>query len=200
MPSENLRSPLSFVVLALLYEAPAHPYRMHQLIRERGKDRVVNIAQRNSIQQTVNRLARDGLIRADERTEGGSYPARVVYRITVSGTDLLFRWLEDMVARPADEYPRFTAALAFLALAEPASAIRMFEHRRTALLARLGEISASLGAAAEHLHRVLLIEEEYALAMMRAELGWLESVLADLRAGALDWDPARLAATDGGTT
>ena len=37
------RSPLALVVLALLYEAPMHPYRMQQLIKERGKDEVVNV-------------------------------------------------------------------------------------------------------------------------------------------------------------
>ena len=34
------RSPLAFAVLALLIEAPMHPYRMQQLIKSRGKDQV----------------------------------------------------------------------------------------------------------------------------------------------------------------
>ncbi|MGH3933445.1 MAG: hypothetical protein ACRDS1_00435 [Pseudonocardiaceae bacterium] len=56
------RSPLAFVVLALLAEAPMHAYRMQQLIKERGKDRVVNVARRNSVTQAVDLLLRDGSI------------------------------------------------------------------------------------------------------------------------------------------
>ena len=32
------RSPIALAILAMLYEAPMHPYRMQQLIKERGKD------------------------------------------------------------------------------------------------------------------------------------------------------------------
>jgi DNA-binding PadR family transcriptional regulator len=197
VPPESLRSPLSFVVLALLYEAPAHPYRMQHLIRERGKDRVVNVAQRNSVQQTVNRLARDGLIETDGRQDGGTYPARTVYRITRSGTALLFRWLEDMLARPAPEHPRFPAALAFLALTDPPTVLRLLDERRTALLAHHDELATAHTAASEHLARVLLIEDEYALAMIRAELDWLEATIAGLRDGTLTWDTSTLTATEG---
>jgi DNA-binding PadR family transcriptional regulator len=187
------------VVLALLYEEPAHPYRMQQLIRDRGKDRVVNVAQRNSVQQTVNRLARDGLIEVDGRQEVGGYPARTVYRITRSGTELLFRWLADMLASPASEYPRFPAALAFLALTDPATAGRLLAERRAALAARRDELAAALDTASSGLARVLLIEDEYALAMTRAELDWLDATIAQLRDGDLTWDTATLVATRGRT-
>jgi DNA-binding PadR family transcriptional regulator len=199
VPSEDLRSPLSFVVLALLYEEPAHPYRMQQLIRERGKDRVVNVAQRNSVQQTVNRLARDQLIDVDARQDAGGYPARTVYRITPSGTELLFRWLSDMLARPAPEYPRFPAALAFLALTDPATAGQLLAQRRAALAAQRDELAAGLDTASSRLARVLLVEDEYALAMIRAELDWLDATLTGLRDGTLDWDTATLVATQGRT-
>ena len=35
MARQFKRSPLALAILALLYEAPMHPYRMQQLIRER---------------------------------------------------------------------------------------------------------------------------------------------------------------------
>ena len=41
--------------------------------------------------------------------------------------------------------------------------------------------------------RLFLLEEEYRLAMLGAELRWLESVVEDLRAGRLDWDRGGLA-------
>ncbi|HET6319423.1 MAG TPA: PadR family transcriptional regulator, partial [Chloroflexota bacterium] len=58
-----------------------HPYRMQQLIKFRGKDRIANVAQRNSVYQTIDRLLRDGLIciHATDRTQGR--PERTVYAI-----------------------------------------------------------------------------------------------------------------------
>ena len=37
------RSPLALAVLALLHEEPMHPYRMQRLIKDRGKDQVINV-------------------------------------------------------------------------------------------------------------------------------------------------------------
>lgn len=196
MTSETLRAPVTFVVLALLHEAPMHPYRMGQLIRERGKDRVVNVARRNSVQQAVNRLARDGLIQPQSARREGHYPARVVYSITDAGRELLFRWLEEMLARPADEYPRFPAALAFLAMIGPGEAAELLERRRRALIARREELIRSLENPAR-LARVLLIEDEYDLAMTRAELAWLDMIAAQLRDGTLSWDTRALIAHEG---
>lgn len=39
------RSPIALAVLVMLYESPMHPYRMQQLIKERGKDEVINVRQ-----------------------------------------------------------------------------------------------------------------------------------------------------------
>src|SRR5438067_1236045 len=92
------RSPLAVVVLSLLAEEPMHPYRMQQLIKFRGKDRVVNVAQRNSVYQTIDRLLRTGLIavHATDRAEGR--PERTVYAITRLGEQTLRHWLESMLA------------------------------------------------------------------------------------------------------
>jgi len=59
------------VLLASVAEAPMHPYRMQQLIKERGKDKIANVAQRNSVYQTIEHLHRAGLIavRATARDE-----------------------------------------------------------------------------------------------------------------------------------
>ena len=63
MQGEPRRSTLAVVLLALLTEAPMHPYRMQQVIKERGQDQLVNVAQRNSVYQALDRLVRDGLAR-----------------------------------------------------------------------------------------------------------------------------------------
>ena len=62
MNSTVKRSPMALAALAMLYEAPMHPYRMQQLIKERGKDEVINVSQRAGLYQTIRRLEREGLI------------------------------------------------------------------------------------------------------------------------------------------
>jgi DNA-binding PadR family transcriptional regulator len=70
------------VVLALLEEGPMHVYRMHELIKTRGKDTVVNVAQRNSVYQTIARLVRNGLVRLRETSRDEGRPERAVYENT----------------------------------------------------------------------------------------------------------------------
>src|SRR6187402_2714128 len=76
------RSTLGMVLLALLMDGPMHPYRMQQMIKERGQDQLVNVAQRNSVYQALDRLVRDGLARAGGTTRDSGRPERTVYEIT----------------------------------------------------------------------------------------------------------------------
>src|SRR5436190_11458341 len=105
------RSSLALAILALLYEAPMHPYRMQQLIKERDKDEVINVRQRASLYQTIDRLLRDGLIAVQETARTENRPERTVYRLTESGRDTAFSWLQAMLANPAREFPDFPAAV-----------------------------------------------------------------------------------------
>jgi DNA-binding PadR family transcriptional regulator len=185
------RSPLAMVVLAMLVEEPMHAYRMQQLIKERAKDTVVNVAQRNSIYQTIARLLRDGLARVRQTAREENRPERVVYEITPLGRTTLDRWLEVMIGAPAREFPEFPAALSFVMLLSPARARSRLEARREALE---GALAASRDGAkkarAMGLPRLFLLEDEYKDAMRRAEIAWLDRVIADLRAKKLTWSDA----------
>ena len=189
-----LRSPLSLVVLALLFEAPTHPYRMQKLIQERGQDRLVNVKSRNSIQQTVTRLERDGLIASREPERPGGYPQRVVYALTEAGRDALHETLHELLARPSDEYPRFPAALAFAAILSPGTTADLLRDRRERLAATLDAERASARSAAARLPAILLIENDYVRAMREAEIGWLDRTLDALESGRLTWSTEELLA------
>src|SRR3954454_14220736 len=103
------------VLLALLMEALMHPYRMQQMIKERGQDQLVNVAQRNSVYQALERLVRDGLARPASTAREAGRPERTVYEITDEGAAAMRRWLVSALPTPARECPEFPAALAFLA-------------------------------------------------------------------------------------
>jgi DNA-binding PadR family transcriptional regulator len=190
------RSPLAVVILALVDEEPMHPYRMQQLITFRGKDKIVNVAQRNSVYQTIERLLRDGLIAVYATDRAARRPARTVYTRTPLGRQTLERWLETMLSTPAREFPDFPAALAFLPFLTPANVRDRLEERAATLERRLAEPDEL--PPDRELPRIFLVEEEYQRAMQRAELEWVRSLIDDLAEHRLTWDEQQIRAEYGG--
>jgi DNA-binding PadR family transcriptional regulator len=181
------RSPLAMVLLALLVEAPMHPYRMQQLIKERGQDQLVNVAQRNSVYQTLDRLVREGLARPGGTSREAGRPERTVYEVTEEGAATLRRWLLAMLPEPAREFPEFPVALAFLPMLTPAETRELLQRRAETLTERVAAIEAQ---APPGLPRLFLIEDEYRAAMLRAEIAWLHTLVTELDNGTLHWDRA----------
>ena len=85
MSTERPPSPLGLAVLCLLYGGPLHPYRMQRLLKEWGKDQVINVGQRSSLYKTIGRLSESGLIAVRQTERDHQYPERTVYEITESG-------------------------------------------------------------------------------------------------------------------
>src|SRR3954468_20490618 len=110
MKKIDRHSSIALSILALLYEAPMHPYQMQQLIKERGKDEVINVRQRASLYQTIERLLRDGLIDVRETTRAENRPERTVYALTELGRETMCGWEREMLASPEQEFPDFPAA------------------------------------------------------------------------------------------
>jgi len=169
-----------------------HPYRMQRMLKERGQDRLVNVAQRNSVYQALDRLVRDGLARPASTTREGGRPERTVYEITEAGAATMRRWLTGMLPAPAREFPEFPAALAFIAVLAPAEVRSLLARRIEEQTARLAAIRAQ---APPGLPRLFLIEDEYRAAMLTAEISWLRGLVADLADGTLTWDLAMIQQT-----
>jgi DNA-binding PadR family transcriptional regulator len=180
------------VLLALLMEAPMHPYRMQQMIKERGQDQLVNVAQRNSVYQALDRLVRDGLARPAGTARDAGRPERTSYEITDEGAATMRRWLTAMLPTPAREFPEFPAALAFLPILHPAEVESLLDRRIAALSEKLASVEAQ---APPGLPRLFLIEDEYRATMLRAELTWLRGLVGDLAAGRLTWDEQMIQST-----
>jgi DNA-binding PadR family transcriptional regulator len=177
------RSPLSLVVLAFVCEAPMHPYRMQALIKERGKDMVANVAQRNSVYQTIAGLQRAGLIAVRETSKHERRPERTVYEATAEGRRTLHAWLRTILSTPAREFPDFPAALSLPdPTLSPKELAALLESRVAVQAAKLAHLEAPLPF---DLPRVFLLESEYMAAVLRAEIGWIKGIVSDLRAGRL---------------
>ena len=197
MADRTTASPLALAVLGLLEVGPSHPYALQRLIRLWGRDAVVNAGQRASLYRTIARLERAGLVAVRHRERDQRFPERTVYELTDAGRRQGREWLEDMLASPRNEFPRFPAALSFAMLLGPRDLLALLERRTAALRERLAELDRETGEYA-HLPRVTLIESEYQRAVVGAELDWVDALAADLRSGALTWSREDLASLPGG--
>ncbi|TDQ47793.1 PadR family transcriptional regulator [Actinomycetospora succinea] len=186
------RSGLALAVLALAAEEPMHPYRMQRLLRERGKDQVVNLGQRSQLYKTIDRLVRDELLVAQATERESARPERTVYAVTEAGRELAVTWTLDMLTAPRHEFAEFTAALSYLPLldhevAADALALRLSDRR-----SELDRMRRELDHVRDVLPRVVLLDNEYALAHLEADVTYVAGLLDDLRSGALQWDRAEL--------
>jgi len=179
-------SSLGLIVLWLLVARPMHVYGMQKLIETFGKDKVVNVRSRASLYQALERLVRNGLVEVHETVRSEGYPDRVVYAVTDAGRTAAAQWLRDMLRTTGTEYPEFIAAVSVLFGLAPDDARAQLQERADRLAAELAETEAVF-AENPDLPRLFLLEEEYRQAVLRAELDWVRSVVADLDAGRLTW-------------
>ena len=180
-------SAIALAILTMLYEEPMHPYRMQQLIKERGKDEVINVTQRASLYQTINRLEREKLIQPQSVSRDENRPERTVYELTDQGRQTMVEWMRKILSTPSPEFPEFPAALSVLAVLTAKDARRQLERRVAALEPELKRLDGIL-AQASFLPRIFLLEMELLRANCATELKWVGSVVEDLRSGKLTWN------------
>ena len=174
-------NPLALAVMVTLVERPMHPYEMAATMRRYGKERNIRLNY-GSLYTVVNNLSRHGFIEAVEARREGRRPERTVYQLTSAGQRELDDWMSELIAVPVNEYPQFEAALAEVAVMAPDRVLTLLRERVTALESAIGRERADLAQVA-HLPRLFLLEAEYHLAMLRAELAWTRALAAELADG-----------------
>ncbi|WP_037869889.1 PadR family transcriptional regulator [Streptomyces sp. NRRL S-813] len=201
MSSPVRNSPLALTVLALLHHKPLHPYGIQRLIKQWGKDQVVNVGQRAGLYRTIERLRAAGLITVGHTERDQQYPERTVYEITASGRTVTRQWLEQMLAVPKQEYPEFPAALSYVLMLTPSQAQEILQQRLDHLERTRAALDTTLAAETERgLPRVSTLELEYLRTVTEAEEQWLRSVVQDLASGHLTWPAEMPTAFDESTT
>ncbi|MHA6763553.1 PadR family transcriptional regulator [Streptacidiphilus sp. PAMC 29251] len=188
MSTTPRRSPIALTILSLLHYQPLHPYGVQRLIKQWGKDQVVNVSQRAGLYRTIDRLLSDGLIAVRETERDQQYPERTVYEITDAGRATTREWLLDMLATPKQEFPEFPAALSFILMLTPEESLDVLSQRARILQQRLAGIEATIAVETKHkLPRVTMLETDYQRAIAVAQLAWTDAVVDDLRSGKLSW-------------
>jgi DNA-binding PadR family transcriptional regulator len=186
-------SPLALTVLGMLHTRPLHPYGIQRLIKQWGKDQVVNVGQRASLYRTIDRLHAAGLVCVVETERDHQYPERTVYTITDVGHAVAREWLEEMLAVPKQDFPEFPAALSHVVMLTPQETLALLERRETLLTVMHQGLETGIALTAG-MPRVISLEAEYVLATATAQLAWVRSVIDDLQTGRLSWAEEELKA------
>jgi DNA-binding PadR family transcriptional regulator len=183
-------------ILGLLEDGPLHPYGMQQLIRQWGKDQVINVGQRASLYKMINRLSEADLIKVSGTTRDHQYPERTTYELTTTGRAASRQWMAEILSTPRNEFPEFPAALSFLPMLTPDTTMELLGKRRELLVQRIAERDAAIATELEgfQIPRVTMLETEYLRAVTNAELHWVDAVLAGLRDGSITWSREQLQA------
>jgi DNA-binding PadR family transcriptional regulator len=187
----SFRNLWALTVLCLLRQGPMHPYEMQRLIRERRKDKFLDL-KRGSLYHAIGRLRAAGLIEAVATLRDGRRPERTVYRLTGAGRDELVTWLRELLAIPVHEPSQFFAAVSLIVYLPPKDVLKELSERAGRLEAEIAGLDASLRELVPRIGRLVVLETEYTRAMRQAELAWVRSLIAELQARSLWWEPEEL--------
>lgn len=104
------------------------------------------------------------------------------------------RWLDELLRTPAQEYPKFLAAVSYLGALGPDAAAAALDARADQLDTLIDEAQSTLDAVieSEEAPRLFVIEVEYQLHMWRVELEWVREISREIGAGTLGWPTARM--------
>jgi len=174
-------------VLALLREAPMHPYQMQRLLHVRHKDELLAL-KRGSLYHAIRRLTRDGLIEVEKTAREGNRPERTSYRITPVGLKAFLDVLRKIIATPRRDSSECMAAMSFLVHLDPEEAVQFLDERDRNLTREIAQLAARLAGASERVERINLIESEYLLAMLKAERAWVRKLGREIREGTVVWN------------
>jgi DNA-binding PadR family transcriptional regulator len=176
---------LALAVLSLLTERPMHPYEMAAMMRQRGLASTVklNFGALYAVIETLHRLA---LIVPMETRRQGRHPERTIYATTEAGRAEFFDWLRVLIRTPAIEYTQFVAGLALIAHLSPLEAVALLEDRMHSLSEKIQEQHSDLETGKQRgVDRLFLIEDEYRLAQLESERGWIQKLIGEIRDGTL---------------
>jgi len=181
---------LALAVMSYLSQQPMHPYELSRTLREHGDDRSIKF-NHGSLYMVVGQLAKAGYITEVETSREGQRPERTIYALTDEGRAEFRDWLAELVAEPEHEYPHFVAALSLIAALPPSEVVSLLRHRLGQLHQASTEIRGLIDTTlARGVPELFLVEEEYRLSLLTAEIAFVEEFLGKITDPQTGWGPA----------
>lgn len=186
MAKRKVSNPLALAVLSLLTERPMHPYEMSSTLRERAKEQSIKLNY-GSLYSVVEALLRHKLIDVHETIREGRRPERTVYAITDAGRTEYVDWLSELLSVPVKEFTQFEAALSLLPGLPPDEVARLLRTRRTRLDAEVVGTKAIIEEMTKQgLPYLWAIEADYLVQLRKAELAFVDDLIAKIENGTLE--------------
>ncbi|MFI6297733.1 PadR family transcriptional regulator [Nonomuraea sp. NPDC050790] len=177
---------VGLTVLAMLSVRASHPYELHRFIIDTHKDYVTGLPR--SLYHAVEKLAGDELIVPVETSREGRRPERTVYEITDEGRKELSTRLRALLETPGGERRAFTAAVSLIGCLPVPEALGALRSRAASVRGLITAMDGHLAAMRDNgLPELLMIEVDYERAMSRAELSWVDDLIARVDKGELSW-------------
>jgi DNA-binding PadR family transcriptional regulator len=178
-------NPLALAVLSCLAERPMHPYEISTTLRTRGKEKSIKLNY-GSLYAVVDSLQKHGLVEPKETLREGRRPERTVYAITPAGYAEFEDWLSELLAVPTREFTSLEAALSLMGGLRPGEVARLLDERVGRLTIELRSDRTTLDVAREQgVPDMFLVEGLLRIAMLEAEMRFVEQLVHDIRSGEL---------------
>lgn len=165
-------------ILSLLVEKPRHGYEIEQVIVERGMREWTEIGF-SSIYYILRKLEKEQLVAARFEEVEGRGPARKVYEVTPAGLDVWHEATVDILSRPQRQPSPLQLGLANLFALPPDEALTALRAYRAAQQGQREQVAARREAQ-RPLHPYVAALFDHALALLDAELGWLDAFINQL--------------------
>jgi DNA-binding PadR family transcriptional regulator len=173
---------LALAVLGTLVTKPMHPYEIASVMRSRGKEGDLPVRW-GSLYRVVQNLAKHGYVHPVQSERLGGRPERTVYGITDAGRAELVDWVRELIASPEQGVTGFTAGLSLLGALTPDDVAEALTRRVDALTRQIADGRAQVEHLSAELPPLFLVESEYGLAVLAADLRWARDLLAQITEG-----------------
>jgi DNA-binding PadR family transcriptional regulator len=172
-------------LLALLAEEPRYGAQLKSAFEQRtGGTWPVNVGQ---VYTTLDRLERDGLVRADDADDAG----RILYSLTTAGRAAVSDWWVTPVEREAAPRDELLIKLALAITSPGVDSAEVAQAQRSASMHRLQQLTRLKRSVDPATDLAWLMVVESQLFATEAEIRWLDQVEASVhRHGARTAAPA----------
>jgi len=173
------RVSVRFGILALLDEAPTHGYQLKTAFERRtGGNWALNIGQ---VYTTIQRLERDGLVKALAADGVSSDDDRREYRITPAGSVQLAAWFESPVVPDAPGRDELTIKVLLAVAAGDVDVTALLQRQRRASIEQLQAYTRRKAKADPARDTAFLILIDALIFRTEAEIRWLDACDARIR-------------------
>ena len=169
-------------VLGRLSVRPTHGHEIMRTLAESRSDLWVELSEKH-VYYILRKLESNGLVRVEERAEGGR-PARRVFSLTPAGLAEFDRLICADSLIESISYSEFDVVFGMLSYTDrltPSDKTAVLERRAAHLREVIADATAASDRAAETRAPALPARVfEKVIRVATAELGWLQEVLADI--------------------